>query len=211
MNKGTEHTEPLKIWRCPECGEFEQSRNGRVDRWTRNTRYGYEPHPRHWHGEVGTALHRYVPAEEVEVIPVDGCVKGTLAERLDARIERFDGGCWFWLGGLTHNGYGEISVKHHGRLAHRVVYERQVGPVPEGFHLDHLCRNPSCVNPRHLEAVPAAVNIKRGLLGKLKETCANGHPWIPENWMDNGKGRAGNGVKRCRICFQKQRAKARRK
>src|SRR5690349_14903355 len=38
--------------------------------------------------------------------------------------------------------------------------------VSEGV-LDHLCRNPRCVNPEHLEFVPAATNVHRGNLAKL--------------------------------------------
>lgn len=36
------------------------------------------------------------------------------------------------------------------------------GPIPDGLQLDHLCRNPSCVNPAHLEIVTGAENIRRG-------------------------------------------------
>lgn len=76
-------------------------------------------------------------------------------------------GCWNWILKLDRKGYG---VKNDGgtyRGAHRVVYEKYVGPVPEGFQLDHLCRNPRCVNPAHLEPVTAKENSRRGSATKL--------------------------------------------
>ena len=57
-------------------------------------------------------------------------------------------------------------------LAHRVYYERHVGPVPEGLELDHLCRNPGCVNPEHLEPVTHAENIRRGYQAKREREAA---------------------------------------
>lgn len=36
-----------------------------------------------------------------------------------------------------------------------------VGPIPEGLHLDHLCRVRRCVNPAHLEPVTQAENNYR--------------------------------------------------
>jgi hypothetical protein len=36
-----------------------------------------------------------------------------------------------------------------------------VGPVPEGLELDHLCENPPCCNPAHLEPVTHAENNRR--------------------------------------------------
>lgn len=79
-------------------------------------------------------------------------------------------GCWIWLHGKSGAGYGQLHVKHSRPrrmvYAHRVYYERHVGPVPDGLELDHLCRNPSCVNPEHLEPVTHAENIKRGWAAK---------------------------------------------
>ena len=36
-----------------------------------------------------------------------------------------------------------------------------VGSIPDGLHLDHLCRVPACVNPEHLEPVTLAENNRR--------------------------------------------------
>lgn len=77
--------------------------------------------------------------------------------------------CWVWQRATaTANGYG--SGRHaDGRrdLAHRVVWMRHNGPIPDGLHLDHLCRVRACVNPDHLEPVTCAENIHRGSRTKL--------------------------------------------
>lgn len=72
-------------------------------------------------------------------------------------------GCWIWTGSLSGSGYPRwwTKDKDYGRCAHRVIWELFNGPVPEGFELDHLCRVTVCVNPGHLEPVPASVNKHR--------------------------------------------------
>jgi hypothetical protein len=78
-------------------------------------------------------------------------------------------GCWLWQRGVNPvSGYGMLGR----RWAHRVVYEREVGPIPEGKELDHLCRVKACVNPDHLEAVTKSENAKRGLTGRHPKLSA---------------------------------------
>lgn len=55
-------------------------------------------------------------------------------------------GCWVWSKGKTVRGY---PWGH----AHRRYWETANGPIPDGWQVHHVCRNTSCVNPNHLEAV----------------------------------------------------------
>jgi hypothetical protein len=71
-------------------------------------------------------------------------------------------GCWEWQRARDPLGYGRLRANGGTVLAHRFVYEEQRGPIPENLSLDHLSRNPSCVNPDHLEPVTHAENLRRG-------------------------------------------------
>lgn|SRR5215469_7516285 len=103
--------------------------------------------------------------------------------------------CWIWRGSLR-KGYGQIL----GRMAHKVIYEEMIGPVPNGLQLDHLCRNRNCVNPYHLEPVTARENLMRGktlaAANASKTACSRGHAFTEENtyWRKDRLGR------NCRIC-----------
>lgn len=62
--------------------------------------------------------------------------------------------CWIWRRSFSGNGYARIwCAGRKYRPAHIVYYERAHGPVPQGKELHHLCRNPACVNPDHVEPV----------------------------------------------------------
>jgi len=77
--------------------------------------------------------------------------------------------------GFTHDG------KYHAHYAHRVMYVDAKGPIPDGLHVDHLCRNKACANVDHLELVTTGENTRRGLKGVLATHCKRGHEFTEAN------------------------------
>lgn len=115
---------------------------------------------------------------------------------------------WLWTGALDRGGYARIK-EGPGRLGgtlyvHRALYERFVGPVPEGMELDHLCRVRHCVNPSHLESVNHQTNVDRGLSAK-RTHCPQGHPHNEENTHITKAG-----VQHCRRCDRERKLEKRR-
>ena len=84
--------------------------------------------------------------------------------------------CWVWAGKINNRGYGRWGAD----FAHRLSYELHKGPIPVGMQIDHLCFNPLCVRPDHLQLSDPVANNRRKLKALATE-CARGHPFTPEN------------------------------
>lgn len=118
----------------------------------------------------------------------------TTESRYWAMVERRSADeCWPWTARLNNSGYGEISVSGRAVKAHRFGYETQVGPIPPGLVIDHLCRNRKCQNASHMEPVTAEENNRRAVR-ESKTHCPQGHPYAGENLAIYGR------EKVCRTC-----------
>lgn len=124
----------------------------------------------------------------------------SLPERFWAKVQRGAADeCWVWLASRTSTGYGQFFVEKGPRKAHRVAYELTKGQIPDGLHIDHLCRTPLCVNPDHLELVTLAENNRRAApfrAYRLKTHCRSGHEFTAANvYWDPTRN-----YRRCRTC-----------
>lgn len=141
-----------------------------------------------------------------------GLVHRAAIDRFAEKVALNDTGCLVWLAGDNGVGYG---LFYEGRAkrgyAHRWSYEYHVGPIPDGLHLDHLCRNRRCVNPKHLEPVTLRENLLRGVGPSAKNAqkthCPEGHPYAGANLYVYPT----SGIRRCRECGRQQQLLARRR
>lgn len=110
--------------------------------------------------------------------------------------------CIQWTGRRTHDGYAirEVGGRKDRRTIylHRLAYEQAHGPIPDGYQIDHLCGNPGCLNPEHLEAVTPQENNRRSnslsARRSRQTSCYRGHTLTGPNLYVWG------GRRYCRAC-----------
>lgn len=136
--------------------------------------------------------------------PTTGITRFFQKVRVSEMLSYNDSPCWEWIGCKTKIGYGQFRVDgRRGAVLsspHRFAYAYFVGPIPDSYEVDHLCKVRHCCNPLHLEAVPMEVNRKRRNADQTH--CKNGHEFTAENVYMRS-----DGARRCRAC-NRERVKA---
>lgn len=132
-----------------------------------------------------------------------------LTEVMNNSYDITENNCWEWKKSRDKAGYGKVSIKHaksgvHLQTsAHRVYYQLLNGFIDRSLVIDHLCENPPCINPDHLEAITQRENNARGTgltANNLRKTkCDNGHDYTKENTGIHEK----TGWRYCRICSRR--------
>lgn len=120
-------------------------------------------------------------------------------------------GCLRWQGTHHSQGYGLIGGGQLCQYAHRVAWERGVGPIPDGLHVDHVkargCIYRDCVAIEHLEPVSQAENNRRidHIQGQMARThCPKEHPYEGHNLIVR------RGKRECRTCVYDRNREARK-
>lgn len=115
------------------------------------------------------------------------------------QVPYLEGPCLEFVGS-KRNGYGRVG--HNGKIVnvHCYVWERDVGPIPEGLIIDHQCRNRACFNVKHLRVVTYQTNavensVSPQAINAAKTHCVHGHPFDDANTMITKQG-----TRRCRTC-----------
>lgn len=111
----------------------------------------------------------------------------SVAQRFWSKVDR-TGECWTWIPQGGAGGYAYFYFRGRQVLAHRFIYEQEIGPIPDGLVLDHTCKRRNCVRPSHLEPVTYAENNERAgsaeagaAYQRSKTCCPQGHPYNDEN------------------------------
>lgn len=73
----------------------------------------------------------------------------SVSRRFWRRVDK-SGDCWIWTGATMKNGYGICGFNHGTSLVHRVSYQLEHGPIPDGMQVLHRCDVRNCVRPSHL-------------------------------------------------------------
>lgn len=116
--------------------------------------------------------------------------------------------CWTWVAAIANTGYGVMNDGTHVVGAHRLSILFSGIDIPQGMHVDHLCRNRPCVRPSHLEVVTPRENTMRSNCpssrNSKKTVCSEGHSFDDRNTYIRK-----SGARQCRICSQNRNAKRR--
>lgn len=128
------------------------------------------------------------------------------SRRFEAKFTVSPKGCWTWNGPLDRDGYGSFFFRRLNRRAHRVAWWNARGDIPDGFVINHTCRNRACVNPQHLQCVSVTDNTMKdstsvAYINSQKTHCPQGHPY------DRRYGKQ----RYCSICEAAKRKRLRKK
>jgi hypothetical protein len=104
-----------------------------------------------------------------------------------------DNGCWEW-NGVINSGYGQLNVNGKRILAHRYSLQLTLKrEIPRGIEVRHICNNPICINPEHLQEgthidnMKDMVNSNRQAKGDVLSVRLKGIPHIRARGEGNGR------------------------
>ena len=131
-----------------------------------------------------TYLNHRVHGLEMEAIPLRSNITPDLIKVLQFKLEwtvpvlnqafpKYP--CLYWCGAKDKDGYAKHKPprKHKGStILSRYMYDKCYG-VTSKTHVDHICSNRACINPRHLRMLSPELNQLCGDHSKLNTEEGN--------------------------------------
>lgn len=124
-----------------------------------------------------------------------------LPSRITDKVDRSGGidACWPWRGSHTSGGRPQVNLNGRPWYVYRLLYEEEIGPIPDSLTLDHaVCDNGWCCNPHHCKPATNGANVGRALAARWagRTACPQGHPY------DQYRHTTPGGYSYCRACQQ---------
>jgi|SRR5581483_10008376 len=102
---------------------------------------------------------------------------------IDSDVEKLPwSGCWIWMRGLSSTGYGDVNREGKHQPAHRYVFSKLRGAIPEGKHVCHSCDVRECVNPEHLFLGTNTENILDSVRKGRRKGITRRRPTFPNGY-----------------------------
>jgi len=122
--------------------------------------------------------------------------KYTQEQRLKSFWDRvlFTTDCLEWIGAKNPRGYGLFWDGVHFVPAHRYILDLIKRKFDKALSIDHLCKNTSCVNPKHLDPCTIGDNVRRGERANRTHCARGNHPLSGVNLYIH------NGQRKCKEC-----------
>jgi hypothetical protein len=96
-------------------------------------------------------------------------------------------------GCLDNSGYLRVKCNKKMRLVHHIIYEMEIGPIPDGMQVDHIDRNRLNNYPSNFRLVTNAINCRNQSKRITNTSGVTGVYWHTRDkiWAahinDNGK------------------------
>jgi len=110
-----------------------------------------------------------------------------------------DGDCIVFDGPKSGGGYGYACINNQVVRAHRAVWEEEIGKIPEGMTVDHVCYQKDCINIEHLRLLTHSENTKlsrTNIARRAKTHCPHGHQYDETNTYTDKRG-----SRHCKTCL----------
>ena len=83
---------------------------------------------------------------------------------------------------LNTDGYFRKRTDGKLEMYHRTVWKSVYGEIPDGYEVDHKCRNRACCNPEHLQLLEGTAHT----IKTNKERYADRKESAKSYWIEHG-------------------------